>query len=498
MALWSLWQRVWLSFAGKAEDTRRCFGPDEQSGSHRCRGSASHGRGDVILRSRQVLARQRNGSVSWPTSVVDKGTWTRAARTCSICGEISSRHSPRPSRPLSTDSLAKTIAQLAMFAAMNEFLGMLSFRGMGGLANASEPPMVTSSKDRMPSGSGSASESDSCSSMPSSPPSYSDSDSEAYDLSPGIAFPGGGLFFWWQLGAVQFLQEHVDLTEVPMLGASCGALAAALSSYGVPKDAQLELAYRLCVEHQVFERPAGLAGVWGKLIRSWLDELLPDSPRAIEQAKGKLHILVLVQKYPVPIVGLKRECFSEYHSKEDLIECLMASVHIPYFIDGCFYNKFRGASCVDGSPMLRKEELHIPHGDLAEEEEPTAIEDLNIDDANTGHRRLASISSSSKLVGPPRPKRRRPMVILDWRYDTSLSQSETESAPHSMPAEEVKDGWRRRLPLVGAALQLPPKGTEREWLNSMVAKGYRYAAQQHALGAYNDLIAAYPLAGKEA
>eukprot|EP00958_Prasinococcus_capsulatus_P005689 scaffold547_cov384-Prasinococcus_capsulatus_cf.AAC.47 len=97
------------------------------------------------------------------------------------------------------------------------------------------------------------------------------------------------------------------------------------------------------------------AGVWGKLIRSWLDELLPDSPRAIEQAKGKLHILVLVQKYPVPIVGLKRECFSEYHSKEDLIECLMASVHIPYFIDGCFYNKFRGASCVDGSPMLRKE-----------------------------------------------------------------------------------------------------------------------------------------------
>ena len=72
---------------------------------------------------------------------------------------------------------------------------------------------------------------------------------------------GGGLFFWWQLGAVHYLQEQLDLTAVPMQGASCGSLVAALTSCGVSKDSQLELAYNLCVQHNVFERPAGLAGV---------------------------------------------------------------------------------------------------------------------------------------------------------------------------------------------------------------------------------------------
>ena len=62
-------------------------------------------------------------------------------------------------------------------------------------------------------------------------------------------------------------------------------------------------------------------------------------------------------------------------------------------------------------------------------------------------------------------KRQRPMVILDWRNDPAIKEEQEAKA------EEL--GWRRKLPLVGGALQLPRKGTEREWLNGMIEKGYR-------------------------
>ena len=37
----------------------------------------------------------------------------------------------------------------------------------------------------------------------------------------------------------------------------------------------LDLAHELCVKHGVFNRPLGLMGVWGNIVREWLDTLLP-------------------------------------------------------------------------------------------------------------------------------------------------------------------------------------------------------------------------------
>jgi hypothetical protein len=37
----------------------------------------------------------------------------------------------------------------------------------------------------------------------------------------------------------------------------------------------LDLAHELCVKHGVFNRPLGLLGVWGNIVREWLDTLLP-------------------------------------------------------------------------------------------------------------------------------------------------------------------------------------------------------------------------------
>lgn len=75
---------------------------------------------------------------------------------------------------------------------------------------------------------------------------------------------------------MKFLAEHYDVTRIPMAGASGGALAAVLAACGVSADAAFQRAYDMSVEHNIWERPVGLVGVWGQHIEQWLNDLLPD------------------------------------------------------------------------------------------------------------------------------------------------------------------------------------------------------------------------------
>ncbi len=90
-----------------------------------------------------------------------------------------------------------------------------------------------------------------------------------------LSWAGAGIFFFWQLGAMKYLAERYDLTQVPMAGASGGALAAVLACCGISADLVLQRAYELSVKHGIWERPLGLVGIWGSLIEQWLDDLLP-------------------------------------------------------------------------------------------------------------------------------------------------------------------------------------------------------------------------------
>ena len=60
----------------------------------------------------------------------------------------------------------------------------------------------------------------------------------------GLVFPGGGIFFWWQAGAVSALSRRLDLAKVPSAGASAGALAATLAACDCDMDTALESALR--------------------------------------------------------------------------------------------------------------------------------------------------------------------------------------------------------------------------------------------------------------
>ncbi|GBG64521.1 hypothetical protein CBR_g45217 [Chara braunii] len=211
---------------------------------------------------------------------------------------------------------------------------------------------------------------------------------------PLLSFQGGGIFFYWQLGAARALSRHFDLDKADMAGASAGALAATLAACEVDAEEATKLAFQLSLDNRVWDRPTGLGGIWGPMIRSWLDELLP--PNAAQLCDGRLHIYVL----ELPSLRRRSPAFvrrgvCQFHSKRDLIDACMASVHIPFFIDGGACARFRDRWCVDGSFLASKHSIS-PYPDR-----PTVWVDY-MDDEDLASQRLRFLSLGAQGEGPQR------------------------------------------------------------------------------------------------
>lgn len=161
---------------------------------------------------------------------------------------------------------------------------------------------------------------------------------------PHLVFPGGGLFFYWQAGAVTYLREAgYDLSGCTMSGASAGALTATLTTCGVDLVEATELALDLSDEAGVWDRGGGLQGIWGPIIEDWLGRLLPTDAHLAAGAGG-LSLLVTPVSLP-----LRAARVDEFGSRDDLVRACMASVHLPWFLDGRWTTEFRGARHIDGS-----------------------------------------------------------------------------------------------------------------------------------------------------
>ena len=166
---------------------------------------------------------------------------------------------------------------------------------------------------------------------------------------PTIIYPGAGIFFWWQAGAISELGRRFDLHggNVHAVGASAGALSAALGACAVDMDRAYDVAFGLCEESNVFDRgPWGLYGVWGPIIRTWLDELLPVD--AADVCRGRVAVAVTaVPRLRQP--AFERVLLDDYRDRADLIDALCASVHVPIFLDRQWTASLRGERYVDGS-----------------------------------------------------------------------------------------------------------------------------------------------------
>lgn len=83
---------------------------------------------------------------------------------------------------------------------------------------------------------------------------------------PILCSPGAGIFFFWQLGALDYLAEHYNLDQIPMVGASAGSLLSALTACGIRSPDIIRTAHRLALDHGVWDRSLGIVGIWGPII----------------------------------------------------------------------------------------------------------------------------------------------------------------------------------------------------------------------------------------
>ena len=126
-----------------------------------------------------------------------------------------------------------------------------------------------------------------------------------------------------------------------MVGASAGALMVTLAICNVDPDQAVQRAYDIAKERDIWGRRFGLAGIWGDLVRQWLDDLLPSN--AAEVCQGKLKLVVTqIPTFEIAYV-------ENFTSKQDLIDACLASAHVPFFLDGRATCNYRGKQCIDGS-----------------------------------------------------------------------------------------------------------------------------------------------------
>ena len=153
-------------------------------------------------------------------------------------------------------------------------------------------------------------------------------------------FSGAGIYFWWQAGCARYIQEHCDYNRMSIIGASAGSISAALLLSNTDFTKALDVALAVGERAGIYERKAGLAGIWGTLLKEWLEEIIPDD--VTESMYTNLQIAVTPSiKTPKLVRG--------FRGKEDIIEACMASCHVPLFLDGRPTTNFRGEEVLDGS-----------------------------------------------------------------------------------------------------------------------------------------------------
>jgi hypothetical protein len=173
-------------------------------------------------------------------------------------------------------------------------------------------------------------------------------------------FVGGGIYFYWQAGVITYLREQqYDLTTTSiasLTGASAGALTATLMAHNVDYYHATARALDMAQQAGVWQRRGGLQGIWGPLIHDWLDELLPAQPVSMQQPPPPPLLRLLLTGVP----RFRRITVSDFRDKEDLIQCNLASVHIPWFLNGKWTTRYRDMRCIDGSFLTRDRDYMQP------------------------------------------------------------------------------------------------------------------------------------------
>ena len=158
-----------------------------------------------------------------------------------------------------------------------------------------------------------------------------------------VYFSGAGIYFWWQMGAAKYMKENCDpklWSSMTTVGASAGSITASLLRTNADLDLVPYAALEVANEIDLFDRKTGLAGIWGSLLRKWLDIVIPESLNPLD-----------LQDFYIAITPTFKspKLVTNFQSKEDLIDAIMASCHVPVFLDGRPFTEYKGEQVLDGS-----------------------------------------------------------------------------------------------------------------------------------------------------
>ena len=152
-----------------------------------------------------------------------------------------------------------------------------------------------------------------------------------------LALKPGGLKGFYMMGITKYIKSNYDLENWHFYGSSAGAWN---SLYLSCKKDELFLQHAQELEQFNYLDLYDLECTMKKRI---LSNFVVDDFNI-----NQLHICVSKKRKYIPFPLFRKNIINEFYDLEDIIECCIASSHLPYVSNGKFYYNYRGNKCVDG------------------------------------------------------------------------------------------------------------------------------------------------------
>jgi len=157
----------------------------------------------------------------------------------------------------------------------------------------------------------------------------------------GFGFSAGGLLFPYFVGnAVALRRLGLINEETLFAGSSAGSLISAC----IVCDLDHEMLMAECLNMYRDLRKEGTIGNVRSITEIYANVILPDDAHI--RANGRLHVSIVRISQQSPF--LQSVYVNEFHSKEDLIQALLTSSHVPLYMNTKMTSTYRGQTCVDG------------------------------------------------------------------------------------------------------------------------------------------------------
>ena len=169
-------------------------------------------------------------------------------------------------------------------------------------------------------------------------------------------FKGAGGYIAWYLGYAKYMQYHTDLTNAMFGGTSAGSIIATFLAAGIP----IQDVWTKWFQPVAEELPATFrfpSNDFVPIAKKYVSAVL--TPSHFNQIKGRINI-------SLTDLNLNRVSINKFQSVDDLVECAMASCHVPWVIDGTATTSYGGSRFMDGSlysTITRGTDPYMPCGE---------------------------------------------------------------------------------------------------------------------------------------